>query len=209
MFHRHRDRSGTYPALPNLGAVTLRSNNQLPSLIFTSSYPAYLLYSLLVFIEKLTKWSDQGGKAAKLLSRTSQLFFNESLLRYVTNINSVSLVINNSKCHINWFIKVEILLLLNIIKSMRWNQSVLEPSVVLKVGFHLLSCLSQELIMEIVFVFDEVVFNQSYFAKIKTINNEKDGGSDGDGLTSDKEKFQQWKSFYCNAVLSSLTADQV
>lgn len=205
--HRHRDRSQVYPALPNLGAVMQRLNYQLPTLIFSSHYPIHLLYSLYNFIEKLSKWCDQGEKATLIFSRSLRLFFNESLLKYIA---SISLGFNNNgKCQpVNWFIKVEILFLLNIIKSMRWNQNIIEPSMILQIGFHLLSCLSQELIMEIVFVFDEVAFNKKFFTKtIVTDHITMLVGDEGEEKL--EEQLQQWKTFYCNAVLSTLKLNQV
>lgn len=217
LLHRCQDRSDIHPALPNLGAVALRSHRHLPILIFSANYPAHLLYSLTSFICKLGKWSHEGERSTTTqLARSWQLFYHRHLVEYLEAIGgksnkSTSHNIDDDSCRANWFIKVEILLLLNIIKSMRWNQTVIEPTTIVQVGFYLLSRMSQELFMEIVFVFNEVAFNPKYFVGTPAIDHTA-AESDGGHVTKEEQfekKMQQWKSFYTNAVLSSLTANQV
>lgn len=185
-----------YPALPNLGAILQRSDHKLPTLVFSSNYPAHLIYSVVNFVEKLSKWSSESEKVVGQVTLCSHLIFNKSLQQYLEHVCHRL----NNHIQTNWFIKVEVLLLLNLIKSTQWNLNLIPTPTVLQLSFHLLNSISHELIMEIVFVFDKVAFNQRYFSQTILADD------DTDKLNC---RLQRWKVLYSEAVLSSLTTSQV
>lgn len=151
------DRSFIHSALPNLGSILMRDARHSPSLTFSTDYAAHLLCAVAHFLEGLQRIDCK----SEMLRHLIKTFHNIHLVKYVNRSKSDGIEPTKST---NWFNKIEILLLLSIAKINKnaddWN--VIDNCVQLQLAFRLLNCLSQELVVELEYLFDEIVFNSRY-----------------------------------------------
>lgn len=183
-----QDRSDIHVPLPNLGAIIMRSKHTVPTLVFTKNYGGFLLYSLFNFIEKLSSVSDTQQKSQYLYS----ILFNENVKNFVFIISQKL----NHRIKTNWFLKVEIHLLLNLMKASIKNKFMDDKKlVILQSAYRLLSCFSQEMFHSILYLFDKIIFNIEYYER--------------NDLNIDDEMLQKWKNIYSDTILSSLNPSKV
>ncbi|XP_063709382.1 RNA polymerase II-associated protein 1 [Culicoides brevitarsis] len=156
LLQNHRDRSNILPSLPNLGSIVVRSRNSVPSLIFSKNYPTFLLHSILNFQRKLSGVSDTSAKQQQLLS----LIFNEQIKSFIGKFLQMRAPTTHS---LNWFVKIEILLVSGVVSAARANANLISAKIVLRMTLQLLTCLSQEMAMSILELMDDVVFCPEYY----------------------------------------------
>jgi hypothetical protein len=183
----YSDRSAVHQPLPNMGAVVVLNIKSSPSLIFVKQYPTILLQSLLNFIAQLN--NNNAANVARY-NELLPLFFNRHVLAYVTAIGMDGI---NANVKNNWFAKLELKFLLSLI---RWEPTIrhIAPTTILKVSFKLLNCLCQDMINDIIFVFDNIVFSTNYYQHL-----------DENGV----EEFKKYRNIYAGYFLAPLIKSQV
>lgn len=182
-----KDRSNIYNPLPNLGSIIVRSKHSSPTLIFSKNYPAFLLHSLLNFCFKLSSVLDTKAMQQNFYS----LIFNEDMKSFINNVIAHSA---SYRQQINWFGKIEIMLLHVIIAINAENSHqnlIISKSTVLKLTLQLLTFLTQEMTISIISLLDDVVFNVDYYED------------------RTQSQLNQWRKIYVDAIVSSLKINKV
>lgn len=163
----------------------MRNRQSAPTLIFSKNYPAFLLHSLLNFSNKLSSLLDTTAKQQQLYS----LLYNEHIKTFIENI----LYCIKHKQQTNWFVKIEIMLLLSIVTAAKFNQNLINKNTVLGVTLQLLTSLSQEMTVSIISLLDDVIFNIDYY----------------DDTSVSKEQLNEWRNIYVDTIISSLKMNKV
>lgn len=157
----------------------------MPTLIFSKNYPAFLLYSLFNFCNKLSSVLDTNAKQHQLYS----FIFNEQIKTFIHNFLHQS----SHKQHTNWFVKIEIMLLLSIINASKSNQNLVNTQTILGLTLQLLTYLSQEMTISVISLLDDVVFNVDYYENAHV----------------SKDQLHEWRNIYVDTIISSLKMNKV
>lgn len=183
------DRSFVLSALPNLGSVTMQTLHRSPELVLTQVYPGHLLQAVSSFLETLQHFD------ASLCRLSIEKLHNEHILKYIDGVIAAA----NKPCtsSSSWFNKSELLLVLNIVKINRNTNdcNFIDNRTQLQLAFCLLNCMSQELVVELLYLFEEIVFNQKSFSR----NTEQQVVA----------HLQDYKKLYTNAIIAALDAHKV
>jgi hypothetical protein len=182
----YSDRSAIHKPLPNMGAVVVHNVKSSPSLIFVKEYPTVLLASLLNYIVQL---DNNNAANVQRHNELVPLFFNPSLIAYVSSLANGSL---NANVKTNWFVKLELKFLMGV---MRWAPTIqhIDPTVLLKLAFKLLDSVGQDMINDLIFLFDHVVFNASYYKLLEV----------------DADTFGKFRNIYAGYFVAPLIKAQV
>lgn len=169
-----------------MGSIVIRNKQSAPTLIFSKNYPAFFLHSLLNFCNKLSSVLDTNATQKQLYS----LLFNEHIKTFIDN----TLLRVKHKQHINWFVKIEIMVLLAVVNATKFNQNLISDKTILDLTLQLLSCLSQEMTVALISLLDDVIFNFAYYGHQTTVS---------------KAQLNTWKNIYVDTIISSLKMNKV
>lgn len=172
------DRCNVYKPLINLGSIVRRHKKSAPTLVLSQDYSVYFMDSLLLFIDAFDNMNS--ARNYDFHHKLCEIFYSEDIEKYLEGFSAQF----NKNLSTNWFLKIEINFIFNLLKS----RSLQFNPWLLKVAFNLLNCLTQENLDKISHIFNNFIFNdRHYFAND----------------VSEKE-FERWKYIYSGLVMSKL-----
>lgn len=180
-----------------MGGVLLKAAGQ-PKLCFTSDYPVYLMVAIAGFLECLLQINPNSIKVRQFIEK----FYNPWAVVCIKQMDQNN-VGGRQSLATNWFSKIEVLLLLNIVKInnniVDWK--LMDKPVVLRLSYQLLTHLSQDLVVELLYLFDEIVFNAHYFSSL--LHNDED--NEQRCLINNLPRY---RNLYMDTILAALDANK-
>lgn len=136
----YRFRQQDHKPLPHLNSIVYNSQNS-PVFIVSDRPTIYFISSLIRFYNS-TKCPDKG------------LWLNDGIRKYVENFAQNM----QFKLSLNWFLRHEILFVLDLLKS-PFAQQNFEQSVQQRVAYKVLTCLTDTQINDVLYIFSQYIFN--------------------------------------------------
>lgn len=136
----YRFRQQDHKPLPHLHSIVY--NTQNTPVFIVSDRPTIYFVSSLVRFYNSAKWPDKGA------------WLNDGILKYVEHFSRNT----EFKLSLNWFLRHEILFILDLLKSTTMQQT-LEKSIQMQMAYKVLGCLTELQINDVLHVFSQFIFN--------------------------------------------------
>lgn len=149
----YRFRQQDHKPLPHLNSIVYNSQNS-PVFVVSDRPTIYFLSSLIRFYNR-TKCPDKG------------LWLNDGIHKYLENFTQNT----KFKLSLNWFLRHEILFVLDILKS-SFAQHNIDKFLRLQVAYKTLACLTETQINDVLFVFSQFIFNIEMYPKNMNLTTE-------------------------------------
>lgn len=149
----YRFRQQDHKPLPHLHSIVYNTQNS-PVFIVSDRPTVYFISSLVRFYNN-TKCPDRG------------IWLNDGIRKYVENFAQNT----EFKLSLNWFLRHEILFVLDLLKSPVFQQN-LDKSVQLRLAYKVLVCLTETQINDVLHVFSQYIFNIDMYAQNMNLTTE-------------------------------------
>ncbi|XP_031621767.1 uncharacterized protein LOC116339840 [Contarinia nasturtii] len=146
LFSSYRFRQQDHKPLPHLNSIVYNTQNT-PVFIVSDRPTIYFISSLVRFYNN-TKWPDKGS------------WLNDGILKYIEQFSHNT----EFKLSFNWFLRHEILFVLDLLKSTLMQQK-LDKSIQLQIAYKVLICLTELQINEVLHIFSQFIFNIDMYAQ--------------------------------------------
>lgn len=179
LFKNSKDRRNVHKPLINLGSVILRGAKTSPTLIMSQDYSAYMIQSLLTFNNSFNNRINV--KNMEYYEKLSTNFFGGGgIEKYLKEFCSLNKRLTLST---NWFAKIEIELIFNLLKTKSDENSVH----LFKVAFNLLQFFNLKQYPLALDILDKFLFSARFY---------------GDAVG--KDDLEHWKFVYSGVVMSKI-----
>jgi len=166
-----------------LGTIVFSENKNIPKLIISQKFSFIFLNNLYEFISEII--------INRVLLKLNEEYINKLIiLLYKNNIKEYLFnVFNNENIIINWYIKYEIIFLINMIKLF-YDKNIIDNQKLLYITCKLISLLNCQHVEDILFLFKNILFSKNYY-------------NFDDGITYNNDDFQKWFNLYAFHFMSA------
>lgn len=146
-------RQQDHKPLPHLNSIVYNSHNS-PVFIVSDRPTIYFIGSLMRFYNN-TKYTNNGA------------WMNDGIRQYIENFAE------NTKFNfsLNWFLRQEILFVMDLLKSSSTHE-VLDKSVLLRVAYKVLVCLTETQINDVLHIFSQFIFNIDMYPQTTNLSSD-------------------------------------